>query len=162
MSESASNKPIGGRIEGIEEVRSGPTLLALIVRRGFVPSGIQFLTPDDYPQQIAGMAHSKGHRIPAHVHNAVHREIETTMETIVVRSGRLRVDFYLDDRSYLESRIVEGGDVVLLAAGGHGFECLEATDILEIKQGPYAGSADKVRFEGVAQEALQMKGSIDG
>jgi len=162
MSESASSRPAGGSLQGLEEVRSGSTLLALIVRRDFVPAGIQFLTTDDYPQQIAGMAHPQGHRIPAHVHNAIHREIETTMETIVVRSGRLRVDFYLDDRNYLESRILEGGDVALLAAGGHGFECLEATDMLEIKQGPYAGSVDKVRFEGVEREAVQVKGSIDG
>jgi quercetin dioxygenase-like cupin family protein len=150
-----------GKLQGLEEVRSGSLLLGLIVRRGFVPAGIQFLTPDDYPQQIAGMTHSKGHRIPAHTHNPVHREIETTMETILVRSGRLRVDFYLDDRSYVESRILEAGDVVLLAAGGHGFECLEETDMLEIKQGPYAGSQDKIRFDGVAGTALQVKGSID-
>jgi hypothetical protein len=37
------------------------------------------------------------------------------------------------------------GDIVLLASGGHGFEVLEDTKIVEVKQGPYDGkSKDKV------------------
>ena len=36
--------------------------------------------------------------------------------------------------------------MLLLASGGHGFECLEETEMFEIKQGPYAGDADKTRF----------------
>ena len=43
--------------------------------------------------------------------------------------------------------MLEEGDVILLAGGGHGFEILEETVMIEIKQGPYAGDADKTRFE---------------
>jgi mannose-6-phosphate isomerase-like protein (cupin superfamily) len=59
----------------------------------------------------------------------------------------LRVDFFDQQQNYLESRILETGDVILLAAGGHGFEALEEIEIIEVKQGPYAGEADKTRFE---------------
>ena len=38
------------------------------------------------------------------------------------------------------------GDVILLVSGGHGFEMLEESEIIEVKQGPYAGEEDKVRF----------------
>jgi hypothetical protein len=31
------------------------------------------------------------------------------------------VDFFTGDQKYLESQILEAGDVILLAAGGHGF-----------------------------------------
>jgi hypothetical protein len=37
--------------------------------------------------------------------------------------------------------------VILLASGGHGFTMLEPTEIIEVKQGPYAGTEDKERFE---------------
>ena len=50
------------------------------------------------------------------------------------------------DREYLESRILESGDVILLIKGGHGFEVLEDLEMFEVKQGPYAGDADKIKF----------------
>ena len=43
--------------------------------------------------------------------------------------------------------VSEAGDVVLLAFGGHGFEMLEPTEIIEVKQGPYAGEHDKTRLQ---------------
>ena len=48
---------------------------------------------------------------------------------------------------YLESTVLEAGDIILLATGGHGFEVLEATEIIEVKQGPYMGEGDKTRFK---------------
>jgi hypothetical protein len=67
-----------------------------------------------------------------------------------LRRGRLRVDFYTDQRSYLFSRELGAGDVILLVKGGHGFEVLEEVEMFEVKQGPYAGEQDKVRFQGIA------------
>jgi hypothetical protein len=72
------------------------------------------------------------------------------------------VDFYSDEQAYLESTILEAGDVVLLVQGGHGFEMLEATEIIEIKQGPYAGDRDKQRFDGVDTDRVQLRASALG
>ena len=58
---------------------------------------------------------------------------------------------------YLESRILYQGDVVLLAYGGHGLEMLEDSEMIEVKQGPYAGEMDKIRFEPVRNEKLEIK-----
>lgn len=58
------------------------------------------------------------------------------------------MDFYDDDRNYLESRILSAGDVIFLASGGHGFTVLEELDMVEVKQGPYAQGLDKIRFDG--------------
>ena len=51
-----------------------------------------------------------------------------------------------NEHNYLESRVLEGGDTILLAGGGHGFEVLEDLAMIEVKQGPYAGDdgQDKV------------------
>lgn len=70
-----------------------------------------------------------------------------TQETLVLKRGKMRVDFFDDEQKYLSSRILEGGDVVLLICGGHGFEVLEEIEMIEVKQGPYAGDQDKVRFK---------------
>jgi hypothetical protein len=63
-----------------------------------------------------------------------------------VRIGKIKVNFYDNDKVYFESQIIETGDVILLARGGHGFEMLEPSEIIEVKQGPYNGDADKERF----------------
>jgi len=62
------------------------------------------------------------------------------------QSQPVRVDFFDDQKNYLKSKILNQGDVVLLAAGGHGFQMLESSEIIEVKQGPYAGEKDKIRL----------------
>ena len=62
------------------------------------------------------------------------------------------MDFYDDQQKYLESSVLEKGDVILLAAGGHGFEMLEASEMIEVKQGPYCGEEDKVRFGSLSEK----------
>ncbi len=68
------------------------------------------------------------------------------------------MDFYDSAQQYLESRILAAGDVILLATGGHGFEVLEEIEMVEVKQGPYAGEADKTRFVGIAAAQARIKG----
>lgn len=131
--------------------------LALIVRRSFRAEGISFLTPSAYSQQLGYMNRPAGHVIPPHVHNPVAREVHFTKEVLFIRSGRLRVDFYSDNQEYLESTVLEAGDVILLAFGGHGFEMLEPTEIIEVKQGPYAGDQDKTRFQAVSPDLLRIR-----
>ena len=122
-------------------------VLAIVVRASYDKNGITFVTPDDYSQQLAYMHHPKGHIIKPHIHNVVKREILYTKEVLIIKKGKLRCDFYSEDKKYLKSIVIETGDVILLVSGGHGFECIEETQMLEVKQGPYAGENDKERFE---------------
>ena len=121
-------------------------VIAIIIRSNYKKEGISFVTPNEYSQQMAYMHHPQGHVIAPHIHNEVIREIRDTKEVLVIKNGKLRCDFYTDGKEYIKSTIVETGDVIMLVQGGHGFECLEETEMIEIKQGPYAGEADKVRF----------------
>jgi mannose-6-phosphate isomerase-like protein (cupin superfamily) len=130
----------------IEEIRNGEQLLAIIVRDGFDKPGISFFTQNDLSQQLAYMHHPVGKVIDPHVHNAVRREVRYTQETLFIKRGKLRVDFYDDTQKYLHSRLLGAGDVILLVTGGHGFEVLEEVRMIEVKQGPYAGDEDKTRF----------------
>ena len=63
-----------------------------------------------------------------------------------MQAGRMRVDFYSGEKAYLQSREISAGDVIVLFDGGHGFTMLDDVRMLEIKQGPYGGEQDKVRF----------------
>lgn len=127
---------------------------AVIIRDSYDKTGVTFVTPDDYSQQLAYMHHPAGHIILPHIHNTVKREIMYTKEVLVIKEGKLRCDFYTNDKNYLKSCIVSKGDIILLTDGGHGFECIEETKMVEIKQGPYAGNNDKVRFEPVQKEYI--------
>lgn len=138
-----------------ESVTCSAHTLALILRANFHHEGIKFFTPDDFSQQLGYMNRPQGYVIPPHVHNPVPREVQFTKEVIFIKSGKVRVDFYDDDQNYLKSRILNQGDVILLAFGGHGFEMLEPSEMIEVKQGPYAGEADKTRFSPI--DASQIR-----
>jgi hypothetical protein len=130
----------------IEQLIHNNQILAIIVNHGYSNKGITFFTPDDFSQQLAYINHPKGKIIDPHVHNIIKREILYTKEVLVIKKGKIRADFYTDDQEYICSRLLETGDIVLLATGGHGFEMLEDTEMFEVKQGPYAGENDKTRF----------------
>ncbi len=146
----------------IECIENEGQMLAIVVHHSYQKEGVSFFTPDDLSQQLAYMHHPAGKVIEAHVHNPVARQVHYTQEVLFIRKGKLRVDFYDSKQTYLESRILESGDVVLLATGGHGFEILEEVEMFEVKQGPYAGDQDKTRFNGIGSSAAVIKGIKNG
>lgn len=144
----------------IENIKCSDKTLAIIIKADYQNNGVQFFTPPNFSQQLAYMSHPKGHEIKPHLHNIVIRQVEYTQEVLVIKTGKLRVDFYSDEQIYLESRILEAGDVILLASGGHGFEVLEDLEMLEIKQGPYLENEDKVRFSNVKATDIKIRSEL--
>ncbi|HUR10954.1 MAG TPA: hypothetical protein VM012_06275 [Flavitalea sp.] len=140
----------------VERISHEGLLLAVLIRANFQKEGIEFFTSGDFSQQLGYMNRPAGYVIAPHVHNLVERKVTLTQEVLYVKSGKVRVDFYNDDKLYLESRILSKGDVILLAAGGHGFEILEKAEMIEVKQGPYCGDEDKVRFDPIENENITL------
>jgi mannose-6-phosphate isomerase-like protein (cupin superfamily) len=140
----------------IEQVINNEVLYAIILRDSYRKEGISFLTSNELSQQLAYMEHPAGKLIVPHVHNIVQREVTITQEVLFIKKGKLRVDFYDGEKNYIESRVLCGGDTILLAGGGHGFEILEDLQMIEVKQGPYAGDADKTRFEQVSADKIKI------
>jgi hypothetical protein len=141
----------------IEKIYDNEKLLSIIIRKDFEKDGIEFFTPDTFSQQVGYMKRPVNYVIPPHTHNAVQRDVHFTQEVLLVKSGKIRADFYDDDQNYLESRVLLPGDVILLAFGGHGFEMLEESEIIEVKQKPYAGEHDKIRFAPVSKEQVNLR-----
>ncbi len=140
----------------IETIKNNDQIIAVIIRSNYKKKGISFLTPNDFSQQLAYMQHPKDKIIQPHIHNPVVREVLYTKEVLFIRNGKLQVDFYDDDKTYLETRVLKTGDVILLASGGHGFKFLQDTQMIEVKQGPYAGEQDKIRFEGKKEVNINL------
>lgn len=141
----------------LEKIIHENKILAIIIHSNYQQAGITFFTEDDFSQQLGYMNRPEGYIIAPHRHNLVPREVTLTQETLFIKSGMVRVDFYNDEQNYLESRVLLKGDIILLATGGHGFKMLEQSEIVEVKQGPYVGEVDKVRFEQIEEDKVKIK-----
>ena len=130
-----------------EEIKQDDKILAIIVRSNFsAKDTYTFFTNDTDTQQLAYIHHPAGKIIESHIHNDVKREIYKTTEVVFIKKGKLKTNFYTEEKKIICSHILGKGDVVLLLQGGHGFEVIEEVEMFVVKQGPYAGENDKIRF----------------
>jgi len=120
----------------IEKIEHEGKTFAIVIRKDFESEGVNFVTTKDNSLQLGILKHKKGHEIKPHVHTENERVIKDTQEVLYVAYGKVRIDFY-DINERFESTILNEGDVILLIQGGHGFEIIEDSKIIEIKQGPY-------------------------
>ena len=121
-------------------------LLHLVQRSGDFGVREELIDPREVIQ-LSSQAVAKGTTFRAHKHisKTVNINEITAQESWVVISGCVRATFYDTDDSVLESVELSAGDVSVSLAGGHGYEILEDSKILEFKTGPYLGqSFDKV------------------
>ena len=134
---------------GLEHYRdpSSGDLLAMVVRGDFSGGKYNFFTPDDFPLQMGTSFYPAGDRIQPHVHIPQARHIDLVNEYIYVKSGRVELTLYSKERVPVTTIALSAGDSLLLTGGGHGFRVLEACQLIEVKQGPYLGMDDKVKFE---------------
>lgn len=135
-----------GSIMQIERIEFNHENLAVIVRPRFHQDGLQFVTPEDAIIQMGYMSYAKGKKIEAHMHKPFRRETFGTQEVIFVKKGKVQVEFFSNQREHVSSKILEANDWLVLLSGGHSFEILEDAQMIEVKNGPYAGEEDKIRF----------------
>lgn len=141
----------------VEKIIINNELYAIIIRKNYKSSGIEFFTPNDFSQQLAYMRRPKGYIIQPHVHKNVKKEIKFTQEVLLIRSGKVQVDFYSEKKKYVESNILNEGDIILLSKGGHGFKVIDECEIVEVKQGPYDPLEDKVKFDPEKETNIKIK-----
>ena len=141
----------------VEYIENNGEILAILIKANYQKDGIEFFTPGDFSQQLGYMSRPKDHEILPHVHNVVERKITLTQEVLLIKKGKVRVDFYDAQKQYIESTIISTGDVILLASGGHGFKMLEASEIIEIKQGPFSEGLDKSRFDAAPENQIKLR-----
>ncbi len=134
---------------GLEYLYQKDELYAIVLRNNYKGDSIEFFTPDSFSQQLGYLPHKRGDVIRPHEHRINKREIHYTQEVLLIKKGKVKVNFYDSMHQPVFSELLESGDMILLCGGGHGFEMLQDTVMIEIKQGPYTGENDKKIFEGV-------------
>ena len=122
-------------------------LLALIIRRGFSDEGVNFVTSPENFLQVGILNHQQGSKIKPHQHKEKPKTINYTQEVLHLEYGKVEAVFYQNNQAIKKCLLFEG-DTIILLGGGHGFNILEDTKMIEIKQGPYLSQAeDKVLLE---------------
>jgi hypothetical protein len=138
----------------VEQITHNNKILAIIIRNSFSKEGIEFFTPNDYALQVGYMNRPKDYSIKPHVHYQIPRTINTLQEVLFIKKGKIRVDFYEDNKNYLFSDNLSKGDFIILVSAGHGFVMLEESEIIEVKQGPYMEDKDKEKFDPVSYDDI--------
>jgi hypothetical protein len=137
-------------LTGVETVTHEGLAYAMIIRANATSDAkYNFLTDSANPLQLGMNFYQAGEVIKAHYH--LKRQIETNsvvQEFILIGAGRAYLRLYdAAEQREFTGRQLEAGDMVLLLAGGHGFDVQDDTKIVEIKLGPYDGKTkDKVVF----------------
>ncbi|MAU56832.1 MAG: hypothetical protein CML84_01735 [Rhodobiaceae bacterium] len=122
--------------------------VATLIKNIRTEERINFFTKNEDQLQIAAFNMKKNEKIQPHMHLQNERRLDTTAEVLYVQEGILIVNFYSNpdyeiiDKSYK----LEAGDLILLSGGIHGFEIGENCRFLEIKQGPFKPTGDKLKL----------------
>lgn len=126
--------------KGKETIEKDGQIYAIIIRKNHRPSGVNFMTPDDYTLQLGLIGHHAGHHIREHVHNpSIHYKVDTTQEFLYVESGKIKVTVYDFGWNTVGTAELSAGDIILQISGGHGFDVIEPCYLIEVKQGPFPG-----------------------
>ncbi len=129
----------------MERIEHGGLLWAIILRCGDVSPGVHFVTPQQNVLQVGKQWRAKGTMINAHAHCAVAIKDHNSFlqEVLHIERGKLKVTFYTENGKRINDCVLKTGDTILLIQGGHGFEVLEDTQMLEVKMGPYQPESKK-------------------
>lgn len=134
----------------MKEIKVNGTVFARHIVKEDIKNGLNFFSDDAEYIQVGIWGHyGQGKKLQEHIHNEFERTAKRTYEVLYVIKGRIKAKIYSLAEEYVETVIVQAGEVLVLLECGHGYEILEDdTTVLEVKNGPYAGSEkDRYRFD---------------
>lgn len=127
----------------IEVIQQEEILYGIVIRtRELVPEATEFYTPKENSLQVGLIKHPKGYIEPPHSHKKEEKLILDVQETLHIEQGKVKVNFYTFEGVKINSKILNEGDVALLANGAHNIEVLEDFIGVKVKQGPYRSIED--------------------
>jgi hypothetical protein len=132
------------QIEGITLARVIPNIV------NFKNTGANFFSENNDFLQVGQIYYPENHIIIPHEHLEVQNNISVINEVLILIEGKIEVNLYIQ-KIIKHSLVLNSGDAIVLMNGGHGFKMLEPSKIIEIKQGPYMGDLDKIRFNDTSK-----------
>ena len=130
----------------IEKIEYEGSAFALILRHNHEQEGVTFFTSKDNPLQLGIINHRQGTEVKPHIHRNLSRTISEVQEILHIDCGEVEAKFYGANGRKLGSLILNTGDTILLLSGGHGFNILRDSKIIEVKQGPYVSREEDKTF----------------
>lgn len=121
-------------------------LLAHVIKKSDIKNNKNFTTENEEEFQFASFNLKSNESINKHIHPEQKRIVYKTSEVLVVIEGELRVDIFDKDNLLVQEVHLKTGDSICLISGGHGIEVISDSKFIEVKQGPYTESIDKVLF----------------
>lgn len=130
----------------IFKVSDGTNPLAIVVKcsSSNFAEGMKFVTDESDEFQLGFGFRQAGHTIKAHNHPENMRVTFKTSEVIIIQSGRMDVAYYDTGGNEIDSCSLGAGDILMHFDGIHEFFVKEDCRFIEIKQGPYILSKDKI------------------
>ena len=131
----------------IENIQVNKKIVAKIFRykkKKF--KGVKFFTSKDLNLQVGYMSHNSNHEIKPHYHLKRGKIIKDMSEFLIIFKGKIKFLFYNKKKKLAKQKILNKKDMILIVSGAHGFKILKNTEMLEVKQGPFVGEKDKIRF----------------
>lgn len=134
----------------MKKFKNENNLMCLLYKPENWKKGLNFITEETDFIQAGSWWYDKGKILDAHTHNEFPRTGNRTQEVVFIVCGSMKVNLYTEDHVFIESFIMNKGDLGVFLCGGHGYEILEDdTKIIETKNGPFLGvTADKIKFDG--------------
>ena len=127
----------------LEYIKEASSLLGIIIRDNYTGDKIKFFTDNESNFQVGYMNRNTDYEVKPHYHKNQKRIINTTSEVLIIKNGKVKINFFDSNKNIIENKILNKGDIIVFLKGGHGIQFLEKTEIVEIKQGPYLEENDK-------------------
>ena len=113
--------------------------------------GTIFPTSEDKPMQFGYSQTIENRSIKKHIHNEIERKLKGTSEFIYVISGKMTIEVFDQNGTYIDLVILHKNQALLQFVGGHSFEIDAGTKFFEIKQGPYLGVDKDKSYENTSK-----------
>jgi mannose-6-phosphate isomerase-like protein (cupin superfamily) len=132
-------------VRGISRYVEKDLVYAYLIKADYVAQGVEFVTDEQSEFQLGIMTRGLETPVSAHMHNRIDRVVHTTSEYLYFRSGSAKVSLRSSQNADPVRIDLDTGDSILFTGIGiHSILFAEGTQLIEIKQGPFDPSLDKV------------------
>ncbi len=129
---------------------------AYMWRKDHPVKDIEFFGSQNDDLQVGIMERPAGYTVEPHAHPQPKLPVTSMSEFLNVVSGKIRVTVFDSHWEAIGSAELAAGEFMLLLRGGHKVEFLEASRVIEVKQGPYDPEAKKIPGPAVPQEGNSL------
>ena len=133
---------------GVETIEYDGTKYAEIIWADTTVAATTFYSPAESSFQFGLLAHEAGFVEPPHYPHPVKPTVKELQQMFVVQKGRVAVQLYKEDGTYITEIVLKAGDAIVLIHGVHAIRVIEDMQCISVKQGPYMGEEkDKIFVE---------------